>query len=109
MNTNQTQVWHKRIGLTEEHGHVCHVGCGQSLICQIRARPSPLASKVLEVNTSVALQGHHIPEREAEKHERGAEEEEKKKKSTADRHNKSMQGGTDHRLWALEPCGKLGK
>lgn len=40
------------------------------------------------------------------KHKKQVEEE---RKSVADRHNESMQGGTDHRLWTLEPCGKLGK
>lgn len=57
----------------------------------------------------MALQGHHIPERETGKHEKGVEEEEEEEKSIADRHNESMRGGTDHRLWTLEPCGKLGK
>lgn len=39
------------------------------------------------------------------KHKKRVEEE---KKRVADRHNESIQG-TDHRLWTLEPCGKLGK
>lgn len=33
----------------------------------------------------------------------------KQEKRVACRHNKNVQEGTDHRLWTLEPCGKLGK
>lgn len=92
------------IGLSEERGHVHHVGCGLLLISEIWAKKPPLASK--------GLKGEYVHDPAGPLCSWESSEENKQQleaKRAADRHNESIQGGTDHTLQRLEPCGKLGK